>query len=355
MKWDNTDDATRRVLEKSPLTDSTLPDVRLRPGMAANAAARLILRSLLATMRANEAGIKADADIEFLHDYRVAVRRTRSALSQIRNVFPPERVEYFRREFRDLGRLTNDLRNLDVFLSAEAGYRAELPEDMREDITPLFDYLRARRAGALAGVVAGLQSKPYGRLMAEWDAFLSRPIGKDPPRNALKPIIKLARARIDRQYHAILKEGAHVLSHSDDATFHALRIECKKLRYLLEFFAELFPPRETASLLKELKRLQDNLGAISDLSDRRDYLVSLAGVVDVDGVQMRRTMMAVGYLMETVGREQRAMKSGFAKTFKEFASPAHRKQFRRMMKQGAGRAIPGPRPAASSPRTRPSR
>ncbi len=309
-----------------------MPDVRLRPGMAANAAARLILRNLLVTMRANEEGIEADADIEFLHDYRVAVRRTRAALSQIRNVFPPEEVAYFRREFRDLGRLTNDLRNLDVFLSAEAGYGAELPDGMREDITPLFDHLRSRRAGALAAVVAGLQSKPYGRFMSEWDVFLRRPIGENHPRNARKPIIKLARARIDRQYHTILTDGAHVLSHSDDATFHALRIECKKLRYLLEFFAELFPPRETASLLKELKRLQDNLGAISDLSDRRDYLVSLAEVVDVDGVQMRRTMVALGFLIETVAREQQAMKSDFAKTFKGFASPAHRKQVRKMMK-----------------------
>ena len=51
---------------------------------------KAILRHTLAVMRANEEGIKADWDTEFLHDYRTAVRRTRSALSQIPGIFPPE-------------------------------------------------------------------------------------------------------------------------------------------------------------------------------------------------------------------------------------------------------------------------
>ncbi len=71
-------------------------DVQLQRGMPAGEATKLILRQLLQTMRANEAGIKADIDTEFLHDYRIAVRRTRSALSQIRNVFPPDTTAHFK-------------------------------------------------------------------------------------------------------------------------------------------------------------------------------------------------------------------------------------------------------------------
>jgi len=330
MKWEKAGDT--QTGKKSPLAHSMTPDNRLRPGMAANAAARLILRPLLEIMRANEEGIKTDADIEHLHEYRIAVRRTRSALGQIREVFPLEETEYFKGEFQKLGRLTNDLRNLDVFLTTEANYRAKLPDNMREDITPLFDYLRCRRSRALVVVVAGLDSRTYGRTLDDWDRFLHRPMGAIHPRNAQKPIIQLARRRINRQYQAILADGTHALESLEDEILHTLRIECKKLRYLLEFFAELFPPKETASLLKQLKRLQDNLGTVSDLGNQRDYLLSIADVLDVDGLQARRTLVTTGVLIEMIGREQQSIRSDFAETFINFSSPTHQKQFRKMMK-----------------------
>lgn len=314
-----------------PVAHSTMPDVHLRPGMGANAAARLILRNLLEMMRANEVGIKADTDPEFLHEYRVAVRRTRSALSQIRNVFPPETVEYFKREFRALSQQTNTLRNLDVFLSTEASYRDRLPVGMREDITPLFDYLRSSRSGALSEVVSGFQSKHYGHFLDEWDRFLRQPVGENYPRNAREPIIKLARRRIDRQYQAIIRDGDYALNHPNDEVLHALRLECKKLRYLLEFFTGLFPLEEVAPLLKQLKRLQDNLGAISDLGDQRNYLYSLAEVLDIEGAQARRALVAIGFLMEDMGREEQSMRDSFTEVFKRFASRANQKQFQKLI------------------------
>ena len=47
-------------------------------------------RALLDIMVANEPGMRADLDTEFLHDYRVSLRRTRSLLGQIKNVFPAD-------------------------------------------------------------------------------------------------------------------------------------------------------------------------------------------------------------------------------------------------------------------------
>ncbi len=88
-------------------------------------------------MRANEEGIKADSDMEFLHDYRTAVRRTRSALSQIPDVFPPETTERYKEAFGLLGEQSNRLRDLDVYLLSEPEYRAMFPEAMRDHIAPL--------------------------------------------------------------------------------------------------------------------------------------------------------------------------------------------------------------------------
>ena len=52
--------------------------LRLDPASTALDAVVTVLRALLATMLVNEPGTRADVDSEFLHDYRVAVRRSRA-------------------------------------------------------------------------------------------------------------------------------------------------------------------------------------------------------------------------------------------------------------------------------------
>jgi CHAD domain-containing protein len=109
-----------------------------------------------------------------------------------------------------------------------------------------------------------------------------------------------------------------------------LRIECKKLRYLLEFFASLFPSKEMSKMIRQLKRLQDNLGEFTDLEVQQRFLLSVAEALDMDDAGTRRALVATGALVETMARRQQDVKANFAETFREFASPAHRKQFRKL-------------------------
>ena len=51
---------------------------------------------------------------------------------------------------------------------------------MREDIVPLFDYLRLLRKRALEEVIEGLLSSEYARAMNEWEEFLNEPVPKKP-------------------------------------------------------------------------------------------------------------------------------------------------------------------------------
>ena len=316
---------------KRPGSYTSKPDFQLEPGERSDLATKMILRQLLDVMRANQAGIRADIDTEFLHDFRVAIRRTRSVLGQIRNVFPPETTKRFREEFRYLGSLTNQLRDLDVYLLAESAYRAELPPTMRDDIAPLFDYLRAQREQALQDVVTGLDSAECARILRDWEVFLNQPVPETPEAtNAARPIIDLARQRIYRRYRRVVKDGNYVLEHTQDELLHALRIECKKLRYLLEFFASLFPPKKVAQLINQLKRLQDNLGEFNDLSVQQAYLLGIAEELPVSDAQTRRALVATGFLVESLARRQQVVKAGFAKTFTDFAAPANQKLYREL-------------------------
>ena len=74
----------------------------LSPDQTALAAVVAICRTLQRSWRCNEAGLKDDVDTEFLHDFRVALRRTRSALTLFRGSFAARPTARFKQEFAAL-------------------------------------------------------------------------------------------------------------------------------------------------------------------------------------------------------------------------------------------------------------
>lgn len=309
-------------------------NLRLKPKKRSDVATKEILRYQFEMMKANEEGIKADIDTEFLHEYRIAVRRTRSALSQVKDVFPREETEHFKQSFKYLGQLTSDLRDLDVYLLSESKFETKLPQEMREDIVPLFDYLRFLREQALEEVIARFSSSEYALILQEWEIFLNEPVPKKAKAaNATLPIVDLARKRIYKRYQRVIKDGDYILTHMQDELLHALRIDCKKLRYLMEFFATLFPKKKMARLIKQLKKLQDNLGEFNDLSVQQEYLMHMAEELPLEDPRSRKALVATGYLVENLNNEQIAVKANFAKTFTKFSSPANQKLFRQLFAQ----------------------
>lgn len=142
---------------RSPLDYTSRFRPALRPEMTARQAMTVIYRDLLATIRRNEDGVIADLDCEFLHDFRVAVRRTRSGLGQVKSVLPEKATTTFRAGFSWLGQVTGPTRDLDVFLHAESACSAWLPEELRPALAPFFASLRRRRATEFALLIRRLR------------------------------------------------------------------------------------------------------------------------------------------------------------------------------------------------------
>ena len=61
--------------------------------------------------------------------------------------------------------------------------------------------------------------------------------------NAKLPVIDLACKRIYKKYRGVVKAGNLILENAEDEMLHVLRIHCKKLRYLMEFFPVCFPQK----------------------------------------------------------------------------------------------------------------
>ena len=128
----------------------------------------------------------------------------------------------------------------------------------------------------------------------------------------------------------MIKDGKKILDSDEDEPIHQLRIDCKKLRYLMEFFASLFPKKKIGKLIRQLKTLQDELGVFNDLSVQQAYLLQIAEVLPADDAQARLGLVAVGSLVERLASEQQAMKPGLADAFSDFAAASNRALFRRL-------------------------
>ena len=146
-------------------------------------AAEVIFVLLINDVRLHEASCEKDLDTEVLHDFRVAIRRKCSALAQIKNVFTTRTAARFKKNFAYVGKLSNVLRDLDVYLLNQDAYKAMLPAVLRDDIDPLFNHLRNKLAKAFQQAKRGLTAKKYGNIMKDWDTFLN----KHPPDSATAP------------------------------------------------------------------------------------------------------------------------------------------------------------------------
>lgn len=331
--WEDVYSSAMTSMRLKPAGYSSSLGLQLDPDLRSDRAVKLILRRLLEIMIANQAGIKADIDTEFLHDYRIAVRKTRAALSQLGAVLPNEKASRFKQDFAYLGKQTNALRDLDVYLLSEEKYRAMLPDNMREDIDPLFAKMKLLRSDALADVIKGIESPEYAAILEHWQEFLDTPDeSADPGRLAGLPVIELARGRIFKRYRKIVKDGYSIIKHTDDARLHDLRIECKKLRYLIEFFASLFPRKKVRRLLKQLKALQDNLGDFNDLEVQQAYLLGIAHQLPIEEERARLALIATGYLVDNLEHRRLVVKGKFSQTFTDFTIPKNQKLYYELFK-----------------------
>jgi CHAD domain-containing protein len=312
--------------------------IAIDPAATASVALARVLRRLLDTMRRKEDGVRRDLDSEFLHDFRVAVRRTRSALGQVKHVLPPADLAHFRGEFDWLGGATNLLRDLDVHLLAMAEHREALPADGRRGLVALEDLLRRRRDEEWRHFVAVLDGERYAALVRDWERFLDAtatavPRPRADTRNAGLPIREVAAARIQRAHRRVIEHGRAIDDASPGDELHRLRIDCKKLRYLLELFASAFEPDVVARLVKALKRLQDNLGALNDLEVQRRALTDLAAELEARGRLADLDRHAVAALLDALGQRRLAERERFARCFAEFDDPGVEARLARALRE----------------------
>jgi CHAD domain-containing protein len=299
-------------------------DVGLSPGMPARLALGMVLLRLLDTLQANVAGTIRDIDTEFLHDLRVSVRRTRSALKLAGDVLPAGLAGRFRAEFKWLGDLTTPTRDLDVYLLNYQDMAAGLVSATAAELEPFHDHLGRRRAAEQRQLARGLRSARFARLAGDWRSALTDLAAPARGRSAAD----LATERITRAHRRVLRDGRAITADSPAERLHDLRKRCKELRYLLEIFASLFDPLAHQRVIKDLKGLQDCLGEFQDRQVQQHEIREFATQMMTERNMPATALLAMGELAGQVGLGQHGARDEFAGRFREFASPASDQRFR---------------------------
>ena len=263
-----------RRASRVPQRYTLRPEFGLKIDTPAREAMGRIVRMILEIAARNVPGILDDLDTEFLHDYRICLRKIRSVLSLLKEVYPADGTQRMRSIIGDLARQTNRLRDLDVYLLARDEYLGLLPPVLRPALDELFDGFRAEREREMQQVVSKMRGQANRRLLREIEEYFSEGTAHEPTPAAGLSMGPLAFRRIRKRYRKIRAIAAEIGAETPDEAVHRLRIECKKLRYLMEFFNELVPREEGAEMLRMLRRLQNRLGEFNDASVQQKSLMT---------------------------------------------------------------------------------
>ena len=333
---DNTVLNTALKLQGRKVKDySSKLEIKLKPKMRADEASIVIYRYLLKAMQVNEAGTIADTDTEFLHDFRVAVRRTRSGLSQIKNTLPATVVSQHAGFFSWLGQITGLTRDLDVYLLSYKKYKEAIPVSLREDISPLYDFLKQKQALAQKELAEKLESSEYRIQLTAWEQYLKEPLPKKGKETHANISIKeLADQRIWKVYKCILKEGEAIKESSPAEALHDLRKTCKKLRYLMEFFQSLYTEEDMKASLKALKGFQTVLGDFQDYDIQEVNIKQFSEEMMTNDVPAK-TLLAMGVLVQHLDKMKCRARNDFAKQFAVFKKVENQAAFKMLFSNKA--------------------
>jgi len=297
-------------------------DVPLAYDQRADAGAVAVLRRLLAVIRDNVEGAIAGQDDEYLHQLRIAVRRSRTVQRQLAGVFDPVVLPGFRSEFRWLQQATGPARDLDVYIGQLDGLAELVPAAQRAALGPLRPVLLHSRMTARADMTRALRSVRAAELFEDWDQVLETlvelPLEGRP--EAARPLGVVTGARIRKVYKRIVHMGRRIEPESPAEQYHELRKKAKELRYLLELFGlKLFDEEGVAPMVRTLKALQDVLGRHQDREVQMAMLRSLADEVSTlpgGGA----ACVAMGVLVDRLALDETAAREEFGERFARFAA-----------------------------------
>jgi CHAD domain-containing protein len=318
--------AILRQVGASEPRDLSSPKLALDPAVRADVGARQIHLALVEILAANEPGVRGNVDTEFLHDFRVAIRRARSLLGQIRGVFPADVVERFADEFSWIGRLTGSPRDTDVLVLA---LRNQCEEFDADDMNAVIACLGGTQQLEYERLIGALDSTRYQRLLVAWKAFLESPLPAVPQAEyAHEPLAVAVSRRARRLSKRIARSAKTISKHTAAERIHEIRIDAKKLRYLVDAASACYQPADVKCVLSVLKDLQRALGDFNDAHVQETLLLDCGRSICASGGPAG-ALLTIGRLAERCRLRREQLREEVAEKLSRFRDRDVRKACKR--------------------------
>lgn len=241
-------------------------------------AGRKILLNSLVHMLEREAGSRTGEDIEDVHKMRVVSRHMRSAFRLFLPYYKQKTVRPFIRSLRKIGSVLGRVRDLDVMVYDMMQYQSTLAEEDAGTVQAAIDRLEARRQKARARLIAFLDSPDYLAFVAGFSEFLldsgegikqlAHELGEPYQVRHVLPIVM-------HQHLAVVRAYETVIDGAPPSTLHALRIDFKRLRYLITHFEQVLG-QSAQKFVDDIKQMQDYLGRMNDIEVACRYFQKLS-------------------------------------------------------------------------------
>lgn len=259
--------------ERSPGKDHTMAP---KPDLGTMLLGTDALSDGAETMRKNVPGVRRGADIEAVHQMRVASRRLRAAIIIFGPVLADARPRRWRRAIRRVTRSLGEARDVDVQIAFVKAFSEKHAANTR--VRPGLDRLLLRQKQQ--------RKKMQASVLESMDRFEASGVLDQIGRYARKTIAEgrlarvasggdvakqFGRESVRSRLGELLSYDSYVAQRSCAEQLHQMRIVAKWLRYTMDLFVPVLG-NSTKSYIKHTKRLQTLLG---DLHDMDVWLVTL--------------------------------------------------------------------------------
>lgn len=272
-----------------------------------------LLSVAAAEMQAHVEGMQKDIDTEFLHQYRVNLRKTRSLLKEGKSLFQGTSLAPYHQLFKRLSELSTPVRDLDVhLLMIDDWKRRHQGNVLAEQLNPLRKLIQQKRKRALTKLLNYISTAEYDHQMRCWNEFLN---SNKQENQAGLPIRKYAAKRIQKCFQALVADGQKLDKSSVDEAFHDLRLDVKRFRYLLEYFEPIYASAGYAAVFKDAKKLQAVLGDFQDITVQKVALMAHADELQRKRLAGPTTFVCLGYLLQEMGENHDNLRGQFHEIF----------------------------------------
>jgi CHAD domain-containing protein len=177
-----------------------------------------------------------------------------------------------------------------------------------------------------------MDSPRYERLLADWRQFLTQPAGfATGAPDARRPLVEVVAGRAWRLSKRLALSAEAISEHSDPSVLHEVRINAKKLRYLIDVTSSFYDPDDLECVLTALKKLQRVLGDFNDARVQETRLVELGQAIGAAG-RPASAVLALGRLAERSRQRGDRLYPEAADELQQFRARATRAACRRAFK-----------------------